>query len=71
MGQGTDLARQAGGGLAAEVIEDLKEQLLLVFIKRLGGKVTVPVQEVDDTGGQVLMMEIVGSDFVFEIQQKQ
>jgi hypothetical protein len=50
MGKGTNLAREMGGGLHADVLDDFKDQLLIVFLKRLGGKVSIPVAEVDDTG---------------------
>lgn len=48
MGKGIDAAR----GMApehAEVLDDFKDQLLIVLLKRLGGKVSIPVAEVDDT----------------------
>lgn len=69
MAQGIDLARQFAPEHAA-VIENLKEQLLIVFLKRLGGKVSIPVEEVDDTGGDILAFNLVGRTFNFEIQKK-
>lgn len=56
---------------AAAGLRRMQEQLLIVFVKRLGGSVTVPVAEVDDTGGDVLMMEVIGRDFVFKAGRKQ
>lgn len=54
----------------AEMIEMLKNQLLIVFLKRLGGSVDVPVAEVDDTEGQNLMFSLKGTTFHFEIEEK-
>jgi hypothetical protein len=36
--------------LAREAIDAIKDQLLIVFLRRLGGEITIPVSEVDDTG---------------------
>ena len=66
---GIDLARESAP-LHAEVIEHFKEQLLIVFLKRLGGKVSIPIAEVDDTGGDMLAFSIVDGVFNFEIQRK-
>ncbi len=56
---------------AAAGIRRMNEQLLIVFVKRAGGTVTIPVAEVDDTGGDVLIMELVGRNFVFKAGRKQ
>lgn len=58
MGQGTDAARAAGAGIHADVIDSLKDQLLIVFLKRLGGQLSMPVAEVDDTGQDLLEFRI-------------
>lgn len=71
--------RLRGPGMAAAamdapehvaVMEHFKEQLLIVFLKRLGGKVSIPVAEVDDTGQDMLAVAIVDGVFNFEIQRK-
>lgn len=49
MGQGTRLARILGSEEAAQAVDDLKDQLLIVFLNRLGGKLTLPIAEVDGT----------------------
>ena len=54
----------------------MKDQLLLVLLRRLGGignDVVVPIKEVDDTGGLLMSMRIdfVQRDFVFRIEKKQ
>ncbi len=54
----------------AAVIENFKEQLLIVFLKRLGGRVSIPVAEVDDTGQDLFAFNIVDGVFTFEIQRK-
>lgn len=70
MGRATDLAR-ADAPEHAAVIDALKEQLLIVFLKRLGGKVSIPVAEVDDTGSDLLAFNIVDRVFNFELRKKQ
>jgi len=56
---------------AAAAIRRMNEQMLIVFVKRAGGTVVVPVAEVDDTGNDTLIMEVVGRDFVFKAGKKQ
>lgn len=67
MGKGIDLARLTNPEHVAAV-ENLKEQLLIVFLKRLGGKVTVPVAEVDDTGRDNLALRFDQETKVFEFE---
>lgn len=72
MGQGIDLARD-GAPLHTALLDDFKEQLLLVLIQRLGGSVSLPVKEVDETGGLVLAMSVDADArvFHFEVRKKQ
>ena len=69
MGKGINLAR-GNAPLHAAVLDDFKDQLLIVFLKRLGGKVRIPVTEVDNTGHDLLAMRIVDGVFHFEAQKK-
>lgn len=69
MGKGIDAARHDAPEHAA-VLDDFKDQLLIVFLKRLGGKVTIPVAEVDDTGGDLLSFAVRDRNFVFELRKK-
>ena len=69
MGQGIDLAR-ALAPEHARAIDNMKDQLLLVLIARLGGKVSIPVEEIDGTGGKVLSMFLEGRTFNFELGHK-
>ena len=70
MGKGTDLAR-ADSPEHAAVMDDFKDQLLIVFLKRLGGKVSIPVKEVDDTGQDMLAFRIDENKvFHFETKRK-
>ena len=70
MGKGIDLARTEAPEHAA-VMDDFKDQLLIVFLKRLGGKVSIPVAEVDDTGGDLLAFRIDENRvFHFETKKK-
>lgn len=58
MGKSFDNARAAGQDpQLLDAIEQMKDQLLIVLIRRLGGKVVLPVAEIDDTGG--VRMELV------------
>lgn len=70
MGKGIDLARPHAPEHAA-LLDDLKDQLLIVLLKRLGGNVSIPVSEVDDTGGNVWLMNVRNGVFNFEVRKKQ
>lgn len=70
MGKGIDAARAAGAGLHADVLDDFKDQLLIVFLKRLGGTADIPVAEVDDTGRDLLAFSINDGVFHFETRKK-
>jgi hypothetical protein len=71
MGQGIKLAAGDNPELAA-ALEDMQDQLVLALIKRLGGKVTLPVSEIDATGHFILMMEAdpMLQAFTFELKRK-
>ena len=69
MGKGIDLARE-DAPLHAEVLDELKDQLLIVFLRRLGGDVSIPVSEVDETGGYVLAFSVKDRMFHFELRRK-
>lgn len=71
MGKGIDLARAAGAGVHADVIENFNEQLLIVFLKRLGGEVRIPVAEVDDTGQDLFVFSVNNGVFHFMLEKKQ
>jgi hypothetical protein len=47
------------------------EAVVLAFLRRLGSKVTIPVAEVDETGGFVLAFRVENGTFHFELQAKQ
>lgn len=73
MGKGIDAARQAGAGIHADVLDDFKDQLLVVFLKRLqkaGQKLEFPVAEVDDTGQDLVSFHIVNGVFHFVLSRK-
>jgi hypothetical protein len=70
MGKGIEAARASAPDHAA-VLDDFKEQLLIVFLKRLGGKVSIPLAEVDDTGQDMLAFRIDENNvFHFETRKK-
>lgn len=68
--KGTDLAREFAPEHVA-AIEAMKEQLLIVFLKRLGGKASIPVAEIDDTGQDMFAFRMDENRvFHFEIMKK-
>lgn len=70
MGKGIDMAR-ADAPEHAAIMDDFKDQLLIVLFKRLGGKVSIPVAEVDDTGRDTLSFNIIDRTFHFQVGKKQ
>lgn len=70
MGKGIDLARPFAPEHAA-VLDDFKDQLLISLVRRLGGKISIPVSEVDETGGYTLSFNVINGVFNFSIGQKQ
>jgi hypothetical protein len=54
-------------------IEAMKDQLLIVLIKRLGGSADIPVAEIDNTGGDLLSfrLDVATRMFHFEVTQKE
>lgn len=72
MGKGIDLARGAAP-LHAAVLDDFKDQLLIVLLRRLGAlenPVLLPVEEVDDTGQLLCSFKIVDRVFHFGLHKK-
>lgn len=70
MGQGIDLARLKNPE-HAQALDDLKDQLLIVFLRRLGGKLTLPIVEIDDTGGWLFAFKVdpIALTFSFTTQK--
>lgn len=78
MGKGRDMAREAdiqegGAGLHAQVLDDFKDQLMIVLMKRCqkNGKVRIPLKEMDDTGQDMIAFAIREGVFHFELSKKQ
>lgn len=71
MGKGIELAR-SDAPVHAALLDDLKDQLLIAFLKRLGGNVVMPVAEVDSTGGDLFAFRIdfEKRNFHFELKKK-
>lgn len=72
MGTGTDAARDLAPEHAA-LIDNMKDQLLIAFLKRLGGEIVMPVSEVDATGDSLFAFRIdfEKRNFHFELRKKQ
>jgi hypothetical protein len=80
MGKGIELARAANQeDLHADALDDFKDQLLIVLMKRLADKhgcVVIPVAETDDTGGDLLAFSVQEAGtpraaFHFQLGKKQ
>jgi len=75
MGNGIDAARQMDPEHTqhADLLDDLKDQLLIIFLKRLGGSINIPVGEIDNTGMDLFSFSVDPHTgvFKFRIQQKQ
>ena len=69
MGRGNDLAKQVSPE-AANAVENMKDQLILALVRRLGGDIRVPAAEIDDTAGIVLTMSVDDSGFRFVTMHK-
>lgn len=77
MGKGIDAAREAEPGMPHhDLLDDMKEQLIIALLKRLmdkDGNVFMPVAEVDDTGGDIMMfaVDLKARVFQFHVRKKQ
>lgn len=71
MGQGIDAAAQENPELA-QLLDNMKDQLIIALVNRLGGGITVPVSEIDDTGQFILKMAVEpqGRAFKFKVSKK-
>lgn len=54
----------------AKVIDAFRNQILLILLSRLGPNVVIPIEEVDSTGGKMVLMKVVDGAFHFEVQDK-
>ena len=72
MGQGINLAAQLNPE-HARAIDDMKDQLLIVLVKKLGGQIMIPAAEIDATGQDTLtmMLEPRSRVFTFVVGKKQ
>lgn len=70
MGKGIDMARDDAPHHAA-VLDDFKDQLLIVLLNRLGGRVSIPLAEADDTGGFICSFNVIDNVFNFVVSKKQ
>ena len=72
MGKGIDLAR-GDAPEHAEILDDFKDQLIIVMLKRLeklSGTVNIPMEEIDDTGNDMVAFSIINKVFKFEMRKK-
>lgn len=71
MGAGIDAALGDNPELKA-LLENMRDQLLLVLLHRLGGEARVPVAEIDQTGRYLMEMQLdpEGQSFTFTLRKK-
>lgn len=71
MGTGIDAALGDNPELRA-TMENLRDQLLLVLLRRLGGKARIPVSEIDQTGQYIMEMQLdpEGRSLTFTLRKK-
>jgi hypothetical protein len=78
MGAVATIAREAdlqsgGSGMHAHVLDDFKDQLMIVLLKRLvdkNGEFSVPVAEIDSTGQYLVYFGVIGDAFSFQVRKK-
>jgi len=73
MVSGIELAKEHGDKETAVAIDAMKDQLIIALMKRLvnsENKLIIPIAEVDDTGCEMLSMELDRPNFIFEIVLK-
>jgi hypothetical protein len=69
MGRGIDLAKTLSGNPeGVQALDDMKDQLIIVLLKKLGGWVELPVAELDDTGNDTMMMGFDPNTGVFRFE---
>lgn len=61
---------QRGHTEHAAVIDDFKDQLLIALLRRLGGKVDIPIAEVDETGRFICSFAVCNGVFNFVLTEK-
>ena len=71
MGSGIRLAKELGSPEAAQAIDDMKDQLLIALVNRLGGTVEMEASEIDASGQWNLLLSLDGKKFTFRSSQKQ
>lgn len=67
-------AQEAADVVGHELMEAMKGDLLIVFLERLGGKVTIPVAEIDTVPAgrfQTISIDTQTGVFTFENRRKQ
>ena len=77
MGTGRDLARGLSPDMPHhDLLENMRDQLVIVLLKRLADKdgvVKIPVEEVDGTGGDIVSFSVdqMTRTFHFVVSKKQ
>lgn len=74
MGKGIESARTAGAGLHADVLDDFKDQLMIVLLKRLktlGHNLQFSLAEINDTGHDLVSFRVDEKrNFHFTLEKK-
>ena len=71
MGTGIEAARQECPEMA-DLLDNMKDQLIIALINRLGGKISVSVNEIKGTGEFILSMavDVDNKQIKFEVDKK-
>lgn len=69
---GFDMAAASGSPAHAAAVQAMLPQLLIALVKREGGSLSIPVEEVDATGGELLSFQVLpdGKTFHFKVSKK-
>jgi len=73
MGRGIDLAKTLSSNPeGVQALDDMKDQLIIVLVKALGGRVTIPKLTLDNTQSDNLMMSYdpLFGTFEFEVRSE-
>jgi hypothetical protein len=60
----------AANEFARLAVQSMKEQLLIVFLKRLGGSATMHVSEIDDTAQDLFLISVDPKEMIFTFELK-
>lgn len=69
MGQRVASAKEAEEVYARSLV-DLKDSVTIVLLNRLGGTISIPMCEIDETGKYLVELSIIDEIFHFQVREK-